>query len=600
MSSSCKGLFLENTLSAFQRWLWCLTILSILLAPSFREVDYKSYVVSIGFFLLLLLAALKLCKRAELSFSPLELYLALYVGWTCLSYLWSPVDLAASEYLGRFLPCVGIFWLVRQESTGPNASVRSTVWLASIFVIMIFGFLQAFRLDWIPAYFQPVDGRISSTFGNPNVYSAFLVLSFPILDLSQPKFKKPFLSLAILGIFVVFFLISLWLTQSRGGLVGLALELFILVFTTWPRIEKVKYGKWAITLFLITILGISFQNPSGFVFRPTERLEIWRGAVQMLMTKPLLGWGVGQFSLNFQPYMSGELAALALKSNSFAEHVHNEVLELGVELGLVGLLLATFFWGRLLGRAARQCLGSRKDAEVPPLWTLGPVTGLLGLGITNFFDYNCRLPGIAFFLWMAAGTLANQVFPTDKIKLKPPIGSLIAVLLVGGAIFGLTQETRLLAAVLRENPAKDFLKDIPADLTAEQQRILGNIKAQPGNPDNYHQLGNLFAKTRNFEGAQKAFEKEIELDHQSANGYLNLGNVFLLTSNNDPRRLELARACYGKYIALEPQKVEGHLDLAYVYFLRKDLKGALTELDTALKIEPQNPQALALKRQILP
>lgn len=581
--------------------LWGLTVAAVILVPSFQDVDYKSYVVSIGFLLLLLVEAFRLFKKPELSFSPLELYLALYVGWTCLSYFWSPVDLAASEYLGRFLPCVGLYLLVRQESQEKEGSGRMWVWMGLVFLVALYGLLQKAGLDFVPLYAQSgFSARIFATFGNPNLYAAFLVLAAPVILLSPLNRNRGAWETIFRVALLIFVLMNLLFTWSRAGFLGFTIEFFLIVFLLGGRVwkdRKLRFG--LVTLTVLVVLG------GGFVAykvgtRPTERIEVWKGAIRMILDRPLQGWGVGQFSLHFQPYMTEELSVQALKDNTFAEHAHNEVLELGVELGLVGLAVAGLFWFRLMGRAARQVLGGRKGGKEHPMESIGLAAGLLGLGVTNLFDYNCRLPGIAFFLWISAGLLANKVFPADKIKFKVQVGVLIGSLLIGGAVFGLFQETRLLAAVLMENPEKDFLKEIPADLSTEQQRILENIKNQPENPENYHELGNLFVKSGKMEDAQKAFEKELELNPQSAGAYLNLGNIYLLTSDNDPRRIELAGGYYKKSIQLDPNKVEGHFDLAYVYFLNRDLKAALRELDEVLKIDPRNAKALSLKRQILP
>jgi O-antigen ligase len=574
---------------------------AVVLSPSFRDVDYKSYAVSIGFLLLLLVEAFRLFKKPELSFSPLELYLVLYVGWTCLSYFWSPIDLAASEYLGRFLPCVGVFLLVRQGSKETEGFSRMSVWMGLAFLVTLYGLLQKAGVDFIPVYAQNGSStRIFTTFGNPNLYASFLVLTMPVTLLSALNRKGGVFETVFQAILLILFLINLLFTLSRAGLVGFTVEFILIVFLLGERTWRDP--RWRLGLVLVTALVLLSV---GFVAykvgaRPTERIEVWKGAVRMMLDRPFEGWGVGQFSLHFQPYMTEELSAQGLKDNTFAEHAHNEVLELGVELGLVGLVVAGLFWLRLMGRAVRQVLGDRKDGQELGTETIGLAAGLLGLGITNLFDYNCRLPGIAFFLWMSAGLLANRVFPPDKIKLNAQLGVLIGLLIIGGTVFGLVQETRLLTAVWMENPERDFLKEIPPDLSIEQQRILESIKNQPANPDHYHELGNLFVKSGKMDDAQKAFEKELQLNPQSAGAYLNLGNIYLLTSESDPRRIELAGDCYKKSIQLDPNKVEGHFDLAYVYFLHRDLKSALRELDAVLKIDPQNAKALSLKRQILP
>jgi len=591
---------LENTFSTLQRWLWGLTLTAVILAPSFREVDYKSYAVSVGFLLLFLLRALWFFKKPEIAFSPLESYLALYVGWTGLSYFWSPVGLAASEYLGRFLPCVGVYLLIRQEDKEREITSRIPIWTGLVFLLTLYGLLQKAGVDFIPAFSQNGSStRIFATFGNPNIYAAFLVLAAPVLLLTGSKNKK-IENVYVRAPLAVLILINLVLTASRGGFLAFFVEFMLVSLVLILRTDSQRqWRNWAgIFAFLLLLAGAFLTYEYGA--RPTSRLELWKGAFHMFLARPLQGWGIGQFPVNFQPYMTDVLSAQILRDNSFAEHAHNEVLELGVELGVVGLALAGLFWFRLLGRGIRGLFP--RVLQNNDVWAtvIGFTVGLLGLGISNLFDYNCRLSGISFFLWLSAGLLANRIFPADKIKLRAPLGVFVAVLLTGSAVFGLVQETRLLAAVLDENSQRDFLKEVPDNLSAEQQRLLEKIKIQPANPETYHELGNLFAKAGNLDGAQKAFEKELELNPNSEGAYLNLGNIFLLTSDKDPGRLELARGCYEKYIQLAPGKVDGHFDLAYVYFLRKDLKEALGQLDEVLKIDPQNAKALALKRQILP
>jgi O-antigen ligase len=592
---------LSLTQNKVKNWVWFLTFFAVIFATSYRSVDYKSYAVTIGFLLLLLLKALSLFKKPEIYYSPLELYLALYVGWVCLSFLWSPVDLAASEYLGRFLPCVGIFLLIRQEGRSGDGPFRIKVWAGMAVVACLYGLAQKAGLDFISAY---ADGgstdRVFSTFGNPNVFAAFLVLSAPIIFLWPVHSKKADGQPVLIGLLCVLIFSDILLTGSRAGLLSFVLEFFLIIAFLRSEILVNKKLKLLLAPVLILVLGLGCYVGFKTEARPTERLEVWKGAAQMFLAKPLKGWGVGQFSLNFSPYVTPALAGQMQKDNSFTEHVHNEVLELGIETGLVGLVLAGLFWFGLWGRGFRQSLLSSHGDNPMAFETAGLVIGLFAIGITNLFDYNCRLSGVCFFIWLAAALLANRVYPVDKIRLTAQLGILIGILLLGGFAFGMVQETRLLAAVLSENPQRDFLKDLPADLPAEEQNLINKIKTQPGDSTNYHELGNIYAKLGKMGDAQKAFEKELELNPQSGGAYLNLGNIYLLSADNDLGKMQLARECYEKSLELDPKSVEGHFNLAYVYFLHKDLKEALSELDQVLKLDPQNVKALELKRQILP
>jgi tetratricopeptide (TPR) repeat protein len=592
---------LSLTQSRVKNGVWFLTFFAVVLAPSYRSVDYKSYAVSIGFLLLLFLKAFSFFKKPEIHYSPLEFYLALYVGWVCLSYFWSPVDLAASEYLGRFLPCVGFFLLIRQEGNSGDGAFQIRVWTGMTLVACLYGLIQKAGLDFIPAYAdEGSKDRIFSTFGNPNVFAAFLVLSAAVLCLWPARSKRPRRAQIAGALLFILIFCNILFTGSRAGLLSFILELFLILIFLRSEISADKRIKWFFPAALILVLGLGCYVGLKTEARPTQRLEVWKGAAQMFLAKPIKGWGIGQFSLGFSPYVTPELSDQLQKDNSFTEHVHNEALELGIETGLVGLVLACQFWFSLWGRGFRQTLLSSHEEKPIAFERAGLVIGLFGIGITNLFDYNCRLSGVCFFIWVIAAFLANRVYPVDKVRLTAQLGTLLGVLLLGGFVFGMVQETRLLAAVLSEDPQRDFLKDLPSDLAAEEENLAHKIKTQPGDPANYHELGNIYAKLGKLGDAQKAFEKELELNPQSAGAYLNLGNIYLLSADNDLGKMQMARECYEKSVELDPKSVEGHFNLAYVYFLHKDLKEALNELEQVLKLDPQNAKALELKRQILP
>lgn len=591
---------METVLSRLRQWLWRLLVTAVVLAPSFRSVDYKSYAVSLGFFLLLFLSAIPLFKKPEFLFSRLEILLFFYVGWVCLSYFWSPVGLAAAEYAGRFLPCVGLFWLVRQENRAEPGPGLVRAWALLALLACVYGLFQKAGMDFIGPYAQAGPAaRVFSTFGNPNVFAAFLVLTAPTVLLNplwsgRANWEKTFRVVLALLLFL-----NLLLTGSRAGFLGLALELILFLFHFGAQAYRNKKTRPALlALSVLMVLGGGYLAAKAG-FRPTERLQVWLGAARMAAAKPVFGWGIGQFSLNFGSYLTPELAGRMAQDNTFAEHAHNEVLETGVELGLVGLALACLFWGTLMGRAWAK-LSAQGDSTGGFAPSVGPTLGLLGLGLTNLLDYNCRLSGIGFFLWVSAAVLARSIYPPDKLRFPRWLGRALGIFLIAGFGTGTLQTVQSLASVLLENPREDFLKDLPANPSDEERKIRTGIEADPGNPTHYHELGNIYAKLNRMEDARKAFQKELDLNPGSAGAYLNLGNICFLESGSDPRQLDRALEDYAKSVRLDPNSVEGHFNMAYVYFVKKDLKDALGQLEEVLKRDPQNAKALALKRQILP
>jgi tetratricopeptide (TPR) repeat protein len=72
-----------------------------------------------------------------------------------------------------------------------------------------------------------------------------------------------------------------------------------------------------------------------------------------------------------------------------------------------------------------------------------------------------------------------------------------------------------------------------------------------------------------------------------------------MKSDQNPANLKQAIAYYSQSVILDPNSVDGHFDLAFALFAKKDLKGALDQLDEVLKLDPKNEKALSLKRQII-
>ncbi len=178
--------------------------------------------------------------------------------------------------------------------------------------------------------------RASALFPDPHMLSLFLGLALPIAAgyaLSRPKGSR---ALPIAAATII--LAADLLTFSRGGYVGLAagiLAVGILSFHERLSAETVKriligiaaVAMLAITL-LITPIGTrflsSFSSDDG---SNSERLRLWQEAADHIISQPILGVGLGNYPLAVKP------------SADYREpiYAHSLYLDIGVEIGLVGL-----------------------------------------------------------------------------------------------------------------------------------------------------------------------------------------------------------------------------------------------------------------------
>ena len=146
-----------------------------------------------------------------------------------------------------------------------------------------------------------------------------------------------------LGLIILFLLAILILTQSRGALIALALGLCLLT------VLKFKRGWIPITIILVVsmlaILQIgpqrvwnSIASETGGAGSLASREEIWMRAKIMLQDFPLTGIGMGTYGdVADTLYPFAHVAV-------FVSHAHNLFMQIGLDLGLPGLITWLSAW----------------------------------------------------------------------------------------------------------------------------------------------------------------------------------------------------------------------------------------------------------------
>lgn len=145
------------------------------------------------------------------------------------------------------------------------------------------------------------------------------------------------------GITIIVMLIALFKTGSRGGFIGLLAVGVFFLLTSFSRITKFKKF---VVLALVIAVSVSVASQSlwdrfGDVLSGQDynlrmdddevvgRLEIWKSGLELLLKKPILGVGPGQFA-----------TAMGLTHGQYSWlTAHNSFLQVALELGLPGLLV---------------------------------------------------------------------------------------------------------------------------------------------------------------------------------------------------------------------------------------------------------------------
>ncbi len=235
--------------------------------------------------------------------------------------------------------------------------------LISLF-IDFYSLLQ--RLGWSAVVgSDPEDRmRVVGTIGNPAFLAIYLLLNCLLLAIMFIKTKQRWLRLFYGAVFI-FHLIIIYLTNTRGTLLGLIIGLFlfsVFYFISFPRSKLRKY--FIITfLAVVAVVSLLFINrakpwvqQNNYLAHLTDvslgaggsiktRLTAWQIGWEGFKEKPLLGWGPENYNIIFNKYFKSEYLT-SFDQTVWYDRAHNIIVETGTTMGALGLIsyLAIFIY----------------------------------------------------------------------------------------------------------------------------------------------------------------------------------------------------------------------------------------------------------------
>jgi len=360
----------NKTLNVF--WVGVLLIALAVAAPWFNLTVsspelVKSYIASFGVSLLMFLSLYYKCNNSEvqLKINHIKSSLLLLFIFGTFSALWSVnFDLTVTKWL-LWLIAASSFILAINISI-ENDSLIKLSWglVLGAGVIAVIGILQYL--------FDPFNlaqhSAPASTFGNKNLAIQPIILILPLsiflLLSKQVQNLKAWALIIITSLVVVY----IFYATTRSAWLAVIIELLLIaLYLIANRIKLREWIDWnknkgyatifgiLIILVLINLSPNSFSNNpflndlfveapetifsltdsvSGQAITSTSlRYEIWQTALNMFYDSPWIGTGLGSYSQN----LASEGYATWVINNT--NHPHNDLLELAVELGIIGLVI---------------------------------------------------------------------------------------------------------------------------------------------------------------------------------------------------------------------------------------------------------------------
>jgi putative inorganic carbon (hco3(-)) transporter len=215
-------------------------------------------------------------------------------------------------------------------------------------------------IDW---YYTGVDlsegyrARWVGVFADPNHMAMNLGLVIPLAVAFLARKESGWVLRALCGVAAVLAVMSIVLSHSRGGFIGLSVAMGVWAIREKRRIQAIVVGA-VLVLGLVVFAPSSFWDRNETVTQFTEdasamgRVYAWQVTSRMSLDRPLLGVGAGAFRFAWPFYAPPEATT--------AYVAHNIFLDVIGELGFIGLFLFLVFAGGATGGA----FASSKDSQM--------------------------------------------------------------------------------------------------------------------------------------------------------------------------------------------------------------------------------------------
>ena len=167
----------------------------------------------------------------------------------------------------------------------------------------------------------------------------------------------------------------------------------------------------------------------------------------------------------------------------------------------------------------------------------------------------------------------------------------VAVLLLAFVVFACKQKEE---AKPQPSLPGGPIQSLPGKTLGEEKLLREVLTKDPKNLNAWVQLGNMMMDSARFNEAVDAYAKVLELDPKNVDVRVDMG-----TCLRNAGKPDLAIKEYKKATEINPNHAYAHINLGVVLANdKKDYKAAVSELEKGLSLNPNVPNAQAIRQEI--
>jgi O-antigen ligase len=308
-----------------------------------------------------------------------------FLTWSFASVLWAEDPVSARFETSRLVQNAVLFFIVFSAIEKRQHLLWVLgAYLGGAFLTAVVGLAGGSSSEQFSPYADT--SRLSGGISDPNELAAILVPAVAIAAFLIPTTRAPLMRWLLLSLVLVISL-ALFFTQSRGGLLALAV---VMVFT--PFLAGPVRLRALLVIIAVVALGIGYfalvappqaiQHVTKFsVGSGTGREDLWRVSIQMFNDHPLGGVGTGNFQVIEPKYALHDINLtrpdLVVDTPKVA---HNTYLHILTELGLIGIAAfgAMLIGSLLIAKRAIRSFAERGELRLE-IVARGVLIGTLGM-----------------------------------------------------------------------------------------------------------------------------------------------------------------------------------------------------------------------------
>jgi O-antigen ligase len=341
-------------------------------------------------------------KKGFPFWTPVSKYFMALIGVFAISALLNNVSLN-SEALLRFVSII-IFYI----TTVALINSRERFIRAILLTVVCMDIAALYMFREFSLYGSTYDNfRPGGILGDPNYTALNLLTMIPIAyflfkDAAEKKIK-----LFAVGSLVLY-LGALGLSQSRGGLLGFAIEFLLILMAIKFRAKTIMVLGF-LAIVIVSVLPIDIMHrfnldESGVKVSTHSRYELLITGINMFKSNPLFGVGPGKFK---------QISDIFNENLSKKQIAHNSYLELAAELGIMGITIFLLIVKRTLSDLKRLREEVLDDSQFEAIITglrIG-IAGYLTAAIFLSAEYE-KIIWLLIFATTAASKL--EVVPINR------------------------------------------------------------------------------------------------------------------------------------------------------------------------------------------